>query len=85
MLSFRIGVFIFSKFMPWSGIAGLCGNSILSFLNNPHTVFETVVVPVYVPTSSVGGFPFSIPSPAFVICRHLEDGHSDQHEVMASL
>ena len=25
---------------------------------------------------------FSTPSPAFIVCRHFDDGHSDQCEVM---
>ena len=35
------------------------------------------VVPIYIPTISVGGFPFSTPSPAFALCRLTNDGHSD--------
>ena len=56
------------------------GNSIFSFLRNPHTVLH-VAVPVYIPTNSVGGFPFSTASPAIIICRLFDDGHSDQCEV----
>ena len=32
---------------------------------------------VYIPTNSVGGLLFSTPSPTFVICILLNDGHSD--------
>ena len=39
-----------------------------------------VVVPVYIPTHSMGGFYFSTPSPAFAICRMVNDGHSDHWE-----
>ena len=45
-------------------------------------MFSIVVVPIYVPTNSVGGFPFHTPSPAFVICTLINDGHSDQCEVV---
>ena len=31
----------------------------------------------YIPTNSVVGFSFLTPSSAFIICRLLEDGHSD--------
>ena len=33
---------------------------------------------MYIPINSVGGFLFSTPSPAFVICRLFIDDHSDQ-------
>ena len=42
-----------------------------------------MVVPIYIPTNSVGGFPFS-PHPVqqFVICRRVNDSHSAQYEVV---
>ena len=45
-------------------------------------LFSIVLVPIYIPTNSVGGFPFSIPSPVFVICSLVNDGHSDWCEVV---
>ena len=39
-------------------------------------------VPVYFPTNSVRGYLFSTPSPAFIICRFFNAGHSDQCEVI---
>ena len=41
-----------------------------------------VVVPIDIPTSNVGVFHFSTPSPAFIVCR-LVDGHSDWCEVIS--
>ena len=38
----------------------LKGNSIL---------FSIMVVSIYIPTNSVQAFPFSTPSPAFIVCR----------------
>ena len=58
---------VLSGYMSKSGIARSYGSSIFSFLRY-LILFSIVVVPIYIPTNSVEGLPFSIPSPAFVIC-----------------
>ena len=45
-------------------------------------LFSTVTVSDYIPTNSVRRSPFSIPSPAFIVCRFFDDGHSDCCEVI---
>ena len=50
-------IIVLSGYMPRSGIAGTYGNSILVFWGT-SILFPTVAAPTYIPTKSVGGFPF---------------------------
>ena len=36
-----------------------------------------MAAPIYIPPNSVGEFHLPTPLPAFIICRHVNDGHSD--------
>ena len=51
-----------------NGIGGSYGNSVFAFLRTLPTV-SIVAIPAYIPTNSGGGCPFSIPSPACLVCR----------------
>ena len=50
---------------------------------NLHNV-HIMVVPIYIPTVWEGS-PFSTPSPAFMVYKFFDDGHSDQWEVIFHL
>ena len=54
-VSFQI--MVFSRYMPRSGIARSHGSCIFSFLRK-SVLFSIVVIPIYIPTNSVEGFPF---------------------------
>ena len=54
-VSFRI--MVFSRYMPRRGVAGSYGSSVF-ILSTVHTVLH-VAVPVYIPSTSVGGSLFS--------------------------
>ena len=58
-VSFQI--ILLSGYMSRGRIAGSYGNSVFSFWETSILLF-IVAVPVYIPTNSVRGFPFSTPS-----------------------
>ena len=62
MLQWTLGwmclqIMVFFGYMPRSGIARSCSRSIFRFLRNLRTALHSVA-PAYVPTNSIGGFPF---------------------------
>ena len=80
-VSFQI--IVFSRCMPRSGIAG--SYMVVLFLGFKGTsiLSSIVAVSIYIPTNSVeGGSLFSTPSPAFIVCRLFNDGHSEWCEVV---
>ena len=47
-------------------------------------LFSIVVIPICIPTNMVWeSYLFSTSSPAFIVCRHFGDAHSDSCEVIS--
>ena len=76
---------VFSRYMPMSGIAGSYGNSICNFFfskkppySSPKCLYQFTL-----PPTVLEGSLFTTLSPAFIVCRFLDDGHSDWCEVIS--
>jgi len=52
-----------------------------SFLKGISILLSIEAVPIYIPATVQEGSHFLTPSPAFIICRLFDDGHSYQYEV----
>ena len=66
---------------------GLLDHMVILFLAfwGPSLLFSIIAALTCIPTNSVRGFPFLHTSPAFIICRLFNDGHSDRCEVIVGL
>ena len=74
--------FWFPQCIYWAvGLLG-CLEVLVPIFKGMSTLFSIVAVSVCIPTNSVRRFLLSTPSPAFIICRLFDDGHSDWHEMI---
>ena len=70
-----------SGYTPSSGIGGLYGSFIASFFRHLHTVHHSGCTSL-IYHQQCKSFFFSMPFPAFIVCRLFDDGHSDQCEII---
>ena len=75
-------ILVSSVNMPRKGIAGSYGGFIPSFLGI-SIPSSRVAVSIYIPINSARGTLFSTPSPAIIVCRFFDEGHSDRCEVIS--
>ena len=74
-------IIVLPGYTPRNRVAGSYGNSIFSFLKNPHTVFQSGYTNLNFYQQNRRA-PFFSHSPVFAICRLFNDGHPDQCEVV---
>ena len=78
-----VSVLVSSGYMPRSRIAGLYDGFIPSFLRNLHNHLPEWLYQFTFPPTVQECSLFSTPSPAFIVCRLFDDGHSDWCEVIS--
>ena len=80
------GTCLFQFWFTWCvcPAVGLLGHMAVLFqvFKGISTLFSIVATLVCIPTNNVRGFPFSTPSPAFIVCRLFDGSHSDWHEMV---
>ena len=64
-----LSVMVSSEYMSNSGIVGSYGSFIPSFLRNLHAILHSGCYQFVFPSTVQEGSLFSIPSPAFIVCK----------------
>ena len=76
-------VLVSSGYMLRSGVAGLYGGFILTFLRYLHTIFHSDCINLHsYQQCKIVPFP-PHPLQHFIVCRLFDDGHFDQCEVIS--
>ena len=78
-----LSILVSSGYRPRSGIAGSYGGFIPSFLRKSTCCLPQWLSQFTFPPKVQECFLFSIPFPAFIVCRLCDVGHSDQCEVIS--
>ena len=87
MLQWTLGYMCFFQFWflwcvcPAVELLGHMG-VLFQVLKETSTLFSIVAVLVCIPTNSIKRFPFSTPSPAFIVCRLFDSSHSDPYKMV---
>ena len=76
-------ILIFLVYMPSSGNTESYGIFTPSFLRNLHTVLHSGCISLHSHQQCKKASYSPTPSPAFIVCKFFDDGHSDWCEVIS--